>query len=48
LPAPPDPAVFVDRMSLAFDAAAYKKGGPEYGYEPVTDQRLAAATGRLQ
>lgn len=34
LPAPPDPSVFADSLTLTFDAVAYREGGDGQGYEP--------------
>jgi hypothetical protein len=34
LPAPPDPSVFADSLTLTLDAVPYKEGGDEQGYEP--------------
>ena len=34
LPAPPDPFVFADALTLTFEAVAYREGGDEQGYEP--------------
>ena len=34
LPAPPDPSVFADSLTLTFDAVPYREGGDGQGYEP--------------
>jgi len=35
LPAPPDPSVFADALTLTFNAEAYRQGKGEDGFEPV-------------
>jgi hypothetical protein len=34
LPAPPDPSVFADAVTLSFDALSYRVGGSAEGFEP--------------
>jgi len=43
LPAPPDPDVFSNLVSLEFDADAYVPGGSEEGFEPDTQEAVTAA-----
>lgn len=42
LPAPPDPEVFADALTLEFTSAQYQAGGDEEGFEP--ERRLAQAS----
>jgi hypothetical protein len=34
LPAPPDPAVYADRLWLSFRSAGFRPSGPAEGFEP--------------
>jgi hypothetical protein len=35
LPAPPDPSLFADQLMLGFEAAPYRLGAADQGYEPA-------------
>jgi hypothetical protein len=36
LPAPPDPSVYADRLSLSFESEGFQPGGSTQGFEPET------------
>jgi TonB C terminal len=36
LPAPPDPSVYADRLSLSFESESFQPGGSTQGFEPET------------
>lgn len=36
LPAPPDPSVYADRLSLSFESEGFQPGGSSQGFEPQT------------
>jgi hypothetical protein len=42
LPAPPDPSVFADAVTLQFNCDAYVAGGAADGFEPLTPALRAA------
>jgi TonB C terminal len=42
LPAPPDPNVFVDSLTLTFSSTPFTAGGSEQGFEPEPQVRVAS------
>lgn len=42
LPAPPDPSVYADLLTLSFEADSYKPGGSEDGFEQESRSTLVA------
>jgi hypothetical protein len=42
LPAPPDPSVYADLLTLNFESDSYKLGGSEDGFEPELRSNLVA------
>lgn len=44
LPAPPDPAVFSNLLTVEFDSDPYSPGGSDQGFEPLAARQAAAAT----
>jgi len=43
LPAPPDPSVYADVLSLVFESDAFRPGAPGDGFEPANNPALVAA-----